>query len=238
MPFSESNKPSLVMSSTMLRILVFYMNTSGYPNVSSLVKDKVSEQELNDIDGVISESVYDDIYNSCVVLSNDPFFGLKFGSHLVLQRTGALGFLMMNSETLGNALQVYSKFQATITEAVKMNLHNNGNTAKLTFQLFGGSKTGRHRIEGYFAALKAICLNLTNKEISIQKVVMSFQPESHKFEYKKILGVVPEVGSENYLEFDAASLDFPIINSDPELITILESNLNQKLLLTEGSSFA
>lgn len=223
-------------SSSMLRILIQHMSNLGLPDAGTYLKGKVSDEVLADIDGLVPETIYDDFLNECAELSQDPFFGLHLGKHLHLQKAGVLGFLLMNADTWGNCFRAFVKFQSTFNEAVKLEIQERGKSIRVQFHLLGGQKSGRHMIESYYSAIRTHFHHLTDHKLVYQKVGLAFSLGKNSSEYEKILGIIPESTSENYLEFSADYFALPILNSDPNLIQFFEKTLHEKMSSSESLS--
>ena len=222
----------------MLRILIQYMSHLGFPDVATYLKGKVPDDVLADIDGLVPEAIYDDFLNVCAERSQDPFFGLHLGQHLHLQKAGVLGFLLMNADTWGNCFRAFVKFQSTFNEAVKLELQDRGKIVRVHFHLLGGQKSGRHTIESYYSAIKSHCHHLTDRPLVYQRVGLTFPIGKDSSEYQKILGIVPECSSENFLEIFSDYFALPILNSDPNLIQFFEKTLYEKMSSSESLSFS
>jgi AraC-like DNA-binding protein len=203
-----------------------------------LLNSTLTLKDLEDHDGFISEAEFDLIYHNSIFSTDCRFFGLYHGSKISLQQFGALGFLMMNSSSLHMALYSFQSFQAVLGESVVINIKDDGRTTRINFELYGGKKTGQHRIESFFSIVKEACLELTGKELKITKIGYQYAPTFPVAEYSKCLGIIPIQTNENYLEFSSFFMKLPIINSIPELNPIFENFLQFKIQEDESNSFA
>lgn len=198
---------SLKVSYAMIRSLLLYFNANGFTNDQVLKGTNLSLMELNRTDAYASEDTYDIIFENCVALSEDPFFGMHLGSKLSLHQLGVVGYLLMNSDTFENALYAYQSFQASLGESVVIKTVKIGSLARVTFELYGGVRTGQHRIESFLTALQATCFELTGRKLIYSEIGLNFKLTEPSQEYINMTGVLPKPSDENFVELVLASYE-------------------------------
>ena len=63
------------------------------------------------------------VFEDAAALANDPFFGLRLGREIEIERFGPLGVVILAADTLGNAMRAWARYSGawqsgTVTEAV------------------------------------------------------------------------------------------------------------------------
>jgi AraC-like DNA-binding protein len=234
-----NNQSNILVSNTLIKSVLFFMGHLGISLEDALKNTQLGQKELEDVDGYISVKDYEKIFENALVLSNDPFFGLHLGSKFTLQQFGVVGFLLMNSDNFGSALDAYQRFQIALSESLVTIFKTSGALTKVTFEFTGGGTiVAQQCIESFITGIKAVCQELTGRELKILSLTLQYEPTKPTSEYYKLLGVIPVKGSENCLEFSSEYMQLPIINSIPELTPIFENELNRKLDSGSSSSFA
>lgn len=235
-PTADGNE--VRVSNTLIKSLILFFESLGFSQNQVFEGTTITAVSLTDTDGYVSESNYDRFFFNCAQLARDPLFGLHLGSKLTLQQLGVVGYLLMNSSSFGQALKAYESFQAALGESLVLSTRNHGKMARVYFKVYGGERTGFHRIESFYSALQCSGLELTGRPLLYTAIGTKRKITQYQEEYRKILGVVPTETDSEYVEFDARYLDLSIINSTPELTTIFESQIKSKMDKSQTSSFS
>jgi AraC-like DNA-binding protein len=226
---SEVLESNIRISTTMVQVLLNYLDGLGFSENEILDACNIPFEKVRHGDDNISERDFENLYQKCMSLSNDPFLGLHIGAKISLRQLGVLGYLLMNCDTFGSALHTYVKFQQVLGDGILFKLENRSSSLRVYFDLFGNEKYLQHRLETVLSGLRAITKELTGKELIYEKINFTFQPRSPFVEYLRHLGMIPESAISNYIEFSAAQLKNPVLNSFPELRLVLEAQLITKM---------
>lgn len=226
---------SITISNTLVRSLILITEMFGVQVEDILDGSGISKEQLNDLDGVVSEKSYDSILARCASLVKNEHFGLMLGQKLTLHQLGVIGYLMMNAETFSAALEAYRKFQKSLGESIVLSWSVSDSTARIVCLSYGGELSGQHRIESFLAAIKSAGQELTGKELKVIKWGTTYKPRANSVPYQEIMGSAPVQSDENFIEFQKEYLDLRIINSSPELTSVFEGQLQEKI--TRANSF-
>lgn len=224
----EKNGPVQV-SATLIRSMLFYCEAIGLNSQALMTETGVSPAAIADPDGRLNESLYDSLTHHAAVQSKDDLFGLHMGQRLSLRQFGIIGFLIMNSTDIREALTAYERFQTTLGESLSLKLEEHKDVCRMTMTSNGGKLSGRHRFESFVSSLRAAVYELTNRELVIQKVMTTFENASALAEYQKAFGVVPEKGQINCIEFSTDFLNLKVQNPSPDMNLLLIEKLQKQL---------
>jgi len=73
------------------------------------------------------------LYENAAGLSGDPCFGLHLGESIDLTAFDLLGYVVLNSQTVGEALKRAERYHSIWTDGSRLALEINGATARLTY---------------------------------------------------------------------------------------------------------
>lgn len=225
-----ANAHDIRVSNTLVKSLLFYIGHSGISLEEALKKTSLSEKSLQDADGLVSLKDYEQVFLNGLSLTKDPFFGIHLGGNFSLQQIGVIGYLLMNSDNFSAALKSYQQFQTALGESIVLSITTSGSIARVVVDFLGSNdQVGHQAVEAFISAIKSSGRELTGRELKILKVGLQYEPTKPVSEYLKIIDVVPERNGENFFEFSSDYMKLPIVNSSPELITIFENQLSQKI---------
>ena len=225
------------VSMTLIRSLVFYCDMLCIPRPELFTGLDLTSNALEDVDSNIPESVYDRLLANAVVASRDPHFGLRMGYSVLPPQLGVLGYLIMNSPTLHASLVAYEKYQASLGESLQIRIRTLGAKTRIKIHSFGGKLSGLHRLESFATSLRRCAYELTGKTLQFSRVVFEHEVKASTT-YTSFMGIVPEKGNENIIEFSSQALSYPVVYSSPELISIFEDKLTKKMDMQRSDSIA
>lgn len=185
----------------------------------------LSFASFRDVDGKVSERVYDLIFHLAEQRTQDVHFGLKFGRMFNLQHIGVLGYLLMNCETFEQSLEAYERFQENLGETISIRHVVAGPAVRVHVELFGGEKSGRHRVEAFVSSFVAAGMQLTGRPLQLTSWTTPFGPQGSLATYSQTVECIPSRSSEALLVFDQSYLNQPVINPVPEMHELFETNL-------------
>jgi len=81
------------------------------------------------------------LYESAARLTNDDAFGLHVGQRTELQSFDLLGYIIMNSPTVGDALQRTVRYLPIWTNGARFRLHTDGSVVRLSWEYIDESIT-------------------------------------------------------------------------------------------------
>lgn len=161
----------------------------------------------------------------------DPCFGLHFGAAFDPAAYGALGYVVLNSPTVGVALDNVSRYLGVHRDATELALKIEGRTARTVYRVHSlNIDLGRQDAELAVARLFNALRVAIGGDWSPDAVWFTHSPPADEAEHRRVFGApVHFHRPTNSLVFERAFLDHPIANADPRLYRILERHIDDAL---------
>ncbi len=154
----------------------------------------------------------------------------EFGLHLGELRQGLPGghvlfSAMLNSATVGQALERYCRYHDIMADLVVPGLSTRGSTTVLDLEPSGpGIRLHRHHVECIFSMVVSILRHLSEDRFE-GEVRFTHQRPANVSEHRRILGPsVRFAQSGNEIVLPRPFLDLPIPSADEELLGVLEKH--------------
>jgi AraC-like DNA-binding protein len=151
----------------------------------------------------------------------DNLLGFHLSQNFDLRRMGLLYYVMSSSDTLGEAIRYAARYGSIVNEGIRLT-HREGNRIGLIFEYVGVSRhLDRHQIEFFITALLRGCRQLTNRQLTADKV--SFvHLRTEASEMRSFYRCELEFGADaDKMEFLPSIRHIPIVSADPYLNNIL-----------------
>ena len=163
--------------------------------------------------------------------TGDDFFGLHLGSSLRLKQAGVLGFLMLNSETLDDALSNLVRYVRVLTEGPEIGLKVDKKEAVLSGIIVDPLVTDQRQVvETATGFLHHMCQIITGSECVLKRVEFSHPRPKGASELRRWFGAPVRFGQERFaIVMKRGLLDHPIADADHELLNILKRHCRQIL---------
>ncbi len=171
------------------------------------------------------------LWGACIEYAQQPFFGLKFGAQIRPSAFHIVGYTLMNSATLKEALDRLNQYQRLISDGgifqkvpCKQGLWLVYHQKPETLPFY------HHQIDAVFSSLLSFARWTTGQEISPLEVSFNRAKPSDQSEYLRLFNVIP-----NYNQtFDGIlisnkTLELPLLESDEELCDMHERHAKQRL---------
>jgi AraC-like DNA-binding protein len=157
-------------------------------------------------------------------LSGDPFFGLHMGEWVEPGNYSILGYLMMNSATLGQAFGMADRYFRLLGNAIGSRGLLGLGTVKIIYEAPKTSvAVSRHCFENLIASCVTMMRTLTG--ISLYPVEVGFEgnPGLPMDEYQRVFGCPVIFGSRhNYLVLPRRYAAIPVLQPNPQLLAHFE----------------
>lgn len=187
--------------------------------------------DLEDPDASIPLQPYLAFLDRAARESGDDCFGLRFGAGFDPANYGALGFLAINSPTIGAALAKGARYLGVMRDNCRVFLEVEGGMARLRYQLSAAS-VGLRRQDAEMA-LGRVCggiRKIMRRNWSPREVLFEHPAPPDISPHREILGAEVRFGQPlNALIFEQDVLDFEIETADSRLLNILEGFLEEEL---------
>ena len=167
-------------------------------------------------------------------IEKKPALGLIIGKHMRPQHSGALGYLIMHCQTLGEALIRFKRYQSLLHNFSEVQLEGRPNSLVMSWDVKQGLST-QLSDEIFLSGLMTFVQLITDrKDVLPVSVQFSHQVSYDKKYYEAIMGCPVSFGHERVsIEIPVKALGLPINSRDPYLLTLLESHANALITPTE-----
>ena len=154
----------------------------------------------------------------------DASYGLRLGAAQEARDSGLLGFLMLNSATLLDAITNAQRYFRVVGEGEDIEVERMGPHVTLRFRETDRALRGlRHNSEYIAAIIVRACRDMTRKRISPVRAEFMHGRPNAKVAYPDYLGCPVKFHAEwDALVYDAETMRLPVIGADSKLFKVLE----------------
>jgi AraC-like DNA-binding protein len=169
------------------------------------------------------------------VLSKDDFFGLHYGFTHHVSNFGVLSYVLLNSATVGSALNSLSQYFSIWQQGTEVTLTLDGNTAWLSYQVTDARISDRRQdAETAIAFAINSIRTLTRQHWYPKRVWLEHNSSKNTSEYRQVLNAPVFLNqSVNAIAIESELLKRKVPFADLSLLPILESRLHQFLVAKE-----
>jgi AraC-like DNA-binding protein len=176
-------------------------------------------------------------------LTGDAFFGLHVGEQSSPKLFGILGYVAINSQTFGEALNRWIRFQQIRTKAYKFSLEITGSNAHLAY-IYQTPRLSleecRHDSEETLCSAMRFAQMMTGVEWIPREVHFEHAPPENLSEHERIFRAPVRFNKPlTKLIFDKSVLELPLVEADLTLGSLLERQAEDLLAKSpQHESFA
>ena len=178
----------------------------------------------NHIPGVL----FQQLIAALISHSSDELFGLHTAKHVQPGSYSVLGYISMNCENLGQAIEKIQPFEKLVGDMGVTTFEPLGDKVKIRWHCqFTDPDVKRHMIDNCLASWLTFARYLVSQESNPSELLLSRKaPElSQQKEYQSLFNCPIQFGqSENAIIFDKALLALPLNKGDKQLLSTLESH--------------
>lgn len=229
-------------SISMLYTLVKTLSHKGYDVEAFLSSHGLQSALLKQPGARITAKQHIELMNAAALLLGDEFFGLHQGRRMEMADLGAVGYVMMHSDTLGEAIAAYQRYHIVACSGYGIVMEEAGEEVILRLNLEGlQGNVSRHCTEDMIGSLVHMLSRLSGVPAKLHTVSFTHvPPDSGDFKtYMEVLSVLPDFGAAaNEIRFDRSVLDYPVMYANEELAAWFEQQAEEvRRKLTEGQRF-
>lgn len=207
--------------------------TLGLSRRSILAGTGISRQALQQADTYVTYAQFLMAIQNLLNLPVPEDFFLRRSDNFSIADYGILGYAMMSSATMGQAIQIAIKYHQTAGSAIKPVLVVKGNNVELRAINFLGlsNELLRAIVENIFSSFPALLNLLTGSVTTVEAVRFSFSDIGKPRDmYVDVFGCEPEFEcSTNSFVIRASILDTPLLQADPNAARLLEKSCQEML---------
>ncbi|MFB9278128.1 AraC family transcriptional regulator [Cohnella cellulosilytica] len=180
---------------------------------------------LRDPDARIAAKELERLMNAAAAYTDDDYFGLRQGQMTDMSDMGILGYVMMHSETIADALDAYRRFNVILCSGYNLAWEEQGEDAVLRlYTLNPAVRMSRHCMEDMASSVYRLMCRIGNKDIPLRELHFSHDAPEDVAPYLAVFGIEPRFGAaETLFRMDRAVLSCPILYSDARLRSSFEA---------------
>lgn len=199
----------------------------------------LTESDLVDPDARIPLLRLLALWQAVLKVLTGPDVGIRFGSEVLVRDVGLVGYLMLHSRTLREALERLARFGRILDDAYPPSLVVDGDRAEYSWEPYRRLLSGFERISDHeLAAHLTVIREIVGLELRPVRVRLPYtEKPSSLAAHRDFFRAPLEFGAgHSGLVFKAEHLDLPIRSADEELGRYLESYAEEVLedLAPEG----
>lgn len=165
-------------------------------------------------------------------VTGDTDVGLHLGEHLPLYRGQVIEYLFMSSGTFGEGLKRALAYQRLISDALNARLVMDSNSCYLTNgrMEYPDTQVQRHFTECVVCGALRFFNFVTEGRFQVTCLDFNYKHGASAAEYRRVYNCPVRLGqTETRLYFEPAILDYPLWQSEPELLRLHEQLALEKL---------
>ena len=201
-----------------------FLSQRGIDAKTLYAKAGLPAPELIDVETDLSGDGVAQLFDDASRAANDPCIGLAWAEAFPIGGTGLVGYLLLNSPTIGAAMATVARYAVLFRQPMTVQFEENDDGGLLWWR-WPEALTAPYTQYGTFSlALFILRLRMVT-EPKWEPLSVEFQgePLTCKEKVRHILGPNVQFGSDkNALQVDTVTLNTPIRTADPRLRPILE----------------
>lgn len=182
-------------------------------------------------DSRISIETYLKIEYAAAAESGDPYFGLHMGEHHEAGNWSILGYLMMNCQTLAQAMIKAGKYYKIISTLIQTSVYPKGRNFVIVFAAQKHSpELSRHCFEAALSSTVQMIRKLSSQKIDPVEAGFAFPPPPALDEYLRFFRSPVLFGQKScYITFPMSILNLPVVCPNAALLSYFESYVQNYL---------
>ncbi|CAG7654779.1 AraC family transcriptional regulator [Paenibacillus allorhizosphaerae] len=196
---------------------------------------------LQDVEARIPAEELERVMIAAAAYAEDEHFGLYQGQVMEFVDMGILGYVMMHSPTIADALAAYQRYNVILYSGFKLEWEVQGDDVLLRLSLQHSGPMSRHCAEDMASSVYHLISRLSDRRIPLRGVQFAHAAPADTSPYLPVLGITPRFGGEhNVLRMSKEVMDYPVLYSDSKLLGLFEgiaqetkAELTQSGLLSE-----
>lgn len=189
---------------------------------------------LKDVEARIDEAELERLMKEAAIYTQDDHFGLHQGQLTDIADLGILGYVMMHSEKIVDALKAYQRYHVILCSGYELDWEERGNHVFLRFHRQSPRSVSRHCMEDMVSSLYHLIVRMSHRSIPLQAIQFTHDATTDIEPYVNVFGMEPHFGEEeNGLLVGKEVLQYPILYSDVRLRKAFEpiaEEIREKLI--------
>ena len=191
-----------------------------------LKKAGLTRRQVSDPDARILFQKHADLLSLAAQATGDGSFGLRLTTTLAPKQAGVLGYVLLNSATLGDALANLVRYFRVLSDALEFDLEVGKKEAVLGSRITDLLVVNRRQVvECELGLFHRFCQLITGRPIRLSRVTFQHDepmPKEARTVKEVFCAPVRYGQPRNAVALEAVVLDYPIETADNDLLKILK----------------
>ncbi|WP_374992175.1 AraC family transcriptional regulator [Paenibacillus sp. LHD-38] len=195
---------------------------------------------MQDVEARIAGEELERLMIAAAEYTQDDYFGLHQGQITEFVDLGILGYVMMHSLTIGEALAAYQRYNVILCSGFILDWEVQGNDVLIRLFLQSPGRMSRHCVEDMASSLYRLIGRLSNRRIPLTEIQFEHAAPADLAPYLTAFGKAPRFGGDGtVLRMGKEVLDYSVMYSDARLLSVFEAIAQEtKDDLTQASLFS
>ncbi|KAA1181022.1 AraC family transcriptional regulator [Paenibacillus sp. B2(2019)] len=195
---------------------------------------------LENTEARITEEELERLMIAAANYTQDNHFGLHQGQIIGIADMGILGYVMLHSKAIVDALTAYQRYNVILCNVFNLDWEVEGDDVLIRFFLQHLGQTSRHVVEEMASSLYHKINKLSNQHIPLHEIRFTHGAPADTWPYMAVFGKEPRFGGkDNVLRMSKEVLKYPILYSDARLLGVFENMAREtKDELSQASTFS
>jgi AraC-like DNA-binding protein len=213
------------------RALVERLRDRGLPVGKLLAAADIAASRLEDVNGHLPLRSYVSLFEAAAELAGDPLLGLALSASAGPETLGALGFLFVSSETLGQALANLCRYVSAVQDATANLVEVEGGLATIVYQISDDRIASRRQDAEYsLGVIIRLVRAYASGRCDPVEVHLEHGPKAPRRAYEHAFGCpVYFSQTRNAVVLKAADLEIRSVALSDALAEILETQLRERV---------
>jgi AraC-like DNA-binding protein len=220
-----------MVSVQVARALVDRLRERGVPLGRLLAAADIKASRLEDVNDHVPLRSYVSLFEAAAELAGDPLLGLALSATAGPETLGALGFLFLSSETLGQGLTNLCRYVSAVQDATANAVEVEGGLATIVYQISDDRIAPRHQDAEYsLGVIIRLVRAYAKGRCDPMEVHLEHGPKAPRRSYEHAFGCpVYFRQTRNAVVLNAADLDIRSVALSDALAEILETQLRDRV---------
>jgi AraC-like DNA-binding protein len=182
-------------------------------------------RDIADPEARISYAAVVGLMERAASVLGDASYGLRLGAAQEVRESGLLGFVVLNSPTLMDALRNLQRYLHVGGDGEEFAIDVSAAEVAVRFREADPALRGlRHNSEYFAALIVRACRDMTRRTVSPLRAEFMHAPPNARVAYEDVLGCPARFHAEwDALVFRAETLRLPVVGADDRLLVVLQA---------------
>jgi len=196
----------------------------GVPTDDLLRQVALRRTDLADPEARVPYSAVIGLIERAAALTGDASFGLRLGASRDQHDSGLLGFVLLNSSTLMDALANLRRYFRVVGDGEEFEIERGGPLVTLRFRETEPDLRGLRQNSDYIASmLVRACRDMTRRRVSPVRAEFIHGRPNQKVEYADLLDCPVRFNAEwDSLVYPAEAMRLPVVGANNKLLKVLQ----------------